>query len=212
MGCRVHLYHLAGLGQVGHSSQGNQWESWDPGLGPNVVGPQFSHHQLCDQHEVSQVDIFAHGWLAGQLQLAGWLATKQKCQSDLPRQKHLVTKCVTTSVRLTCGQMYPQTDILWPSMILLNLWVRLTFGQMYPHRQRYLVAKCDTTVPLGQFDLWSDVPPQAETSYGQVWYYFRSGWPVYLRVCLVPAAMVIPAPLAYIKVVAVKKLTLSLFV
>ena len=50
--------------------------------------------------------------------------------------------------------------------------------------------------------------PQAETSCGQVWYYCRSGWPVYWRVSLVPAATVIPAPWAYIKVVAVKKLVL----
>ena len=26
-------------------------------------------------------------------------------------------------------------------------------------RQRHLVTKCDTTAPLGQVDLWSDVPP-----------------------------------------------------
>ena len=27
-----------------------------------------------------------------------------------------------------------------------------------PPRQRHLVAKCDTNSPLGQVDLWSDVP------------------------------------------------------
>ena len=60
--CRAHFCHLLGLGQVGHSPRetsgsdrtlnrvpawpwwgrslpkGNQWECWDPGLGPNVVG------------------------------------------------------------------------------------------------------------------------------------------------------------------------------
>ena len=80
----------------------------------------------------------------------------------------------------------PTRDILWPNVILL--WVRLTFDQT-----------------SGQADLWSDVP-LLETSCGQVWYYIRSGWPVYWRVSLVPAAMVIPAPLMYIKVVAVKNL------
>ena len=37
------------------------------------------------------------------------------------------------------------SDILWPSVTLLHLYVRLTFGQMYPHRQRHLVAKSDIT-------------------------------------------------------------------
>ena len=65
----------------------------------------------------------------------------------------------------------------------MRLWVRLTFGQTYP-QQRHLVAKCDNT--SGQFDIWSDLwvsltfaqtyPFQAETSCGQVWYYFGSGW------------------------------------
>ena len=64
--------------------------------------------------------------------------------------------------------------------------------------ERHLVAKCDTTALLDQVDLWSDVP-QAETSCGQVWYYFRSGWAVYWRVNLVPAAMVIPPPLFILK-------------
>ena len=82
---------------------------------------------------------------------------------------------------------------------LLSLWVRLMFGQMYPpphhpyahpHSQyRHLVAKSGIT--SGQFDIWSA---------------FGSGWPVYSRVPLVPAAMVIPVPWVDIKVVADKKL------
>ena len=100
--------------------------------GSKSSGPQFSCHQLSDQPQIWQVDIFSHGCLAGQLQLAGWLTGyPTKCQPDLPRQSHLVAKCVTTSLRLT-------------------------FGQMYPSRQWHLVAKCVTT--LGQVDLWSDVP------------------------------------------------------
>ena len=92
------------------------------------LGPQFSCHQWWDQPEVWQVNFLAHGWLAGQLQLGGWLSNKMST---------------------------------WPT------------------RQRHLVAKCDTTSPLDQIDLWSDAP-QAETSYGQVWYCctFRSDWPL----------------------------------
>ena len=75
---------------------------------------------------------------------------------------------------------------------------------------RHLVAKCFFT--LVRLTCGQMYPQQAETSYSQVWYYFRSGWPVSLRVSLVPAAVVIPVPLAYIEVVAVKKLILLLFV
>ena len=60
----------------------------------------------------------------------------------------------------------------------------------HPHPQyRHHVAKIGTT--SGQLDIWSA---------------FGSGWPVYAMVNLVPAAIVIPAPWADIKVVAVKKL------
>ena len=139
---------------------------------------------------------------------------------------------------------------LWVRLTFLSdLLLRLTFGQTYPpgsgfgsgwHFCQIFGTSCgQLCYYFGQLNLWSDVPPQAETSCGhmwyyftiwsgrplvrcttqwaetscgQVWYYFRLGWPVYLRVSLVPAAVVIPAPLAYIKVVAVKKLVLSLFV
>ena len=174
-------------------------------------GLQSSCHQLSDQLEVWQVDIFWHGWLASQLQLTGCLSIKMSTWPS-PRQRHLLAKCVTTLVRLTCGQMYSPRQRHLVARCVTTL-VRLTFAQMYLPGQRHLVAKCDTT--SGQADIWSDLwvrlpfhqmYPQAETSCGQVWYYVRSGWPGYWRVSLVPAAIVIPAPLAYIKFVAVKKL------
>ena len=62
---------------------------------------------------------------------------------ELPWQRHLVPKCVTTSVRLISCQMYPLAET--------------SCGQAYYY--------------FGQVDLWSDVPP-AETSCGQVCYYF----------------------------------------
>ena len=127
-----------------------------------------------------QIDIFALGWLAGQLQLVGWLmGYLTKCQPDPPQAETSGAKCVTTLVRLTTPW---GRDILWPSVIL---WHYLTFGSGWPSVRG---------------------TPKPETSCGQVWYDFRSGRPVYLRVSLVPAAMVIPVSLAYIKVVAVKKL------
>ena len=87
-------------------------------------------------------------------------------QADLwsdvpPRQRTLVAKCITTLGQVDICQIFksgwplvrctPNSDFLWPSVTTL---VRLTFCQS-----------------LGQVDLWSDVPP-AETSCGQVCYYF----------------------------------------
>ena len=96
-----------------------------------------------------------------------------------------------------------------PSQI--RLWVRLTFGQTLGQvdlwsdvpQQRHLVAKCDTT--SAKFDIWSDI--QVRMTFGQTYPPGRDIlWPsvMLLQVSLVPATMVIPAPLAYIKVVAVK--------
>ena len=102
-----------------------------PGLGPDVVRPQFLHHQLCDQPKpkVWQVDIFAHGWLAGQLQLAGWLADwlSHKMSPDPSLQAEISGGQVCHYF----GQVDHQSDVS-PS-------------------QRHLMAKCDTT--SGQVDL-----------------------------------------------------------
>ena len=51
-----------------------------------------------------------------------------------------------------------------------DLWARLTFGQMYPLAE----TSCGQVgYYFGQVDLWSDVP-LAETSCGHMCYYF--GW------------------------------------
>ena len=89
------------------------------------------------------------------------------------------------------SEIPPGRDIMWPSGILL--WVRLIFGQIFwsgwylvrcNPRQRYLVAKCETTLGQGwhfgqifgsDWHLFRHTP-QAETLCGQVWYYFQSGW------------------------------------
>ena len=159
-GCRAHLCHLPGLGQVGHSLKGNQWKCWDPGLGPNVVGPPVLPPPIIwPTQSLTGWHFFT--WLIGWPIAAGWLAISQNINLILPRQRHLVAKCVTPVVRLTCGQMYhPCRDILWTSVMLLQ--VRLTFGQTFgsgwplvrctPHGQRHLVTKCDTT--SGQVDLF----------------------------------------------------------
>ena len=122
---------------------------------------------------------------------SGWHLVR--CTS---RQRHLVAKCDTT---------LGQADI-WS-----DLWIRMTFGQMDCLRQRHLVAKCDTT--LGQADIWSDL--WVRMTVGQMnshnWnaYTFNPLSRMYWRPSLVPAAKVIPAPLAYIKVIAVKKLVVE---
>ena len=142
---------------------GTSWSAGTLDWGWNVVGPPVLPPPTMSPTQSLTGWHFAHGWMTGQLQLtgwlAGWLAILQNVNWPSPCQRHLVAMCVTTLVRLTFGQMYLHSlgrDIFWQSAILLHLWVRLTFGQMYP--------------------------PQQETSCGQVWHYFRSSWPVYLRV------------------------------
>ena len=187
-----------------------------PRLGPNVVRPTVLPPPTM-WPTWSLTGWYFCTWLVGWPIAAGWLTdwlSNKMSTWPSPRQRHLVAKGFTTLVRLTCGQMYPLAVTSCG-----QLWYYFTFGSCWPvvrcthpPRQRHLVAMCDTTPPLGQVDLWSDVPSWAETSCGHVWYNFRSGWAVNWRVRLVPAAAVIPAPLAYIKVVEVKKLVLSLFV
>ena len=158
--------------------------------------PQFSCHQLSDQPKVWEVDISSCGWLAGQLQLVGWLSISQNVNLTLPGRDILWPSVSPIWSGWPVVRCTPGRDILWPHVILLQ--VRLSFGQTF--ESGWPLVRCTPSFP------W------AEKSCDQVWYYFRSGWPVYWKVSLVPAAMVIPAPLAYIKVVAVKKLILSSFV
>ena len=164
---------------TGHSPKGNWWECWDPSLGPSVVRPPVIPLPTMWPTQSLTVD-FLHmaGWLANCSWLAGWLAIS-KCQPDPPLADIWWPSVLLLGSGWPVLRCTPCRNILWLSVILLHLWFRFTFGQMYP--------------------------PQPETSCGQVWYCFRSCWPVYLRVSLVPAAMVTPAPLAYIKIVAVKK-------
>ena len=84
-----------------------------------------------------------------------------------PWQRYLVAKCITTTVRLTSGQMYPLAETSCGKVCnyfsRVDLWldvppwqrhlvakcvttlVRLISGQMYS-QQRHLVAKCVTTL------------------------------------------------------------------
>ena len=49
----------------------------------NKISTDPSCDQISDQPKAWQVDILSNGWLASQLQLAGWLTTYQtKCQPD----------------------------------------------------------------------------------------------------------------------------------
>ena len=136
------------------------------------------------------------GWPIAAGKLAGWLtAYHTKYQPNPPPgQRHLVAKCVTTLVTLTCGQMYlTGRDTSWPSLVLLQAgwplvrWtsrqrhlvtmgattlVRLISGHMYPHPKIRLWVRLTFGQTSGHDDLWSDIPPK--TSGGQVWYHIRS--------------------------------------
>ena len=158
------MCHLPGLGQVAHFPQGEPVVV----LGPNVVRPPSSPTTMWPIQSLTGW-LFCT-WLVGWPITAGWLAdwlSHKMSTWPSPQKRDLVAKCVTTLVRLTCGQMYPHPlgrDILWPSVIL-HLWVRLPFSQMYPR----------------------------QTSCGQVWYYFTFGlgWPT---VRCTPTARVILWP------------------
>ena len=73
------------------------------------------------------------------------------------------------------------------------------------------MAKCDTT--SGQVDIWSDL--WVRLTFGQMDPPNQNAFTLnplsrmYWRASLVPVSIVIPAPLAYIKFVAVKKLIIE---
>ena len=122
----------------------------------------------------------------GQMYCPGEALGEVDLWSDVLPSRHLVAKCDATWIRLTFSQtlgqvdlqsdLPPGRDILWPIVILL--W--------------------------GEFDIWSDF--QVRMTFGQAYPQADILWPsmIQLQVSLVPAAAVIPAPLAYIEVVAVK--------
>ena len=119
--------------------KGNQWECWDPGLGPNVVRLPVLLLPS-DQPKAWQVDILSHGWLAGHLQLADCLLNKM---STLPSPQaetscgHVCNHCghidqMYPTVETSNGQVWnyceqaalqsdvpPARDISWPSVVLL---------------------------------------------------------------------------------------------
>ena len=99
-----------------------------------------------------------------------------------PQYRHLVVRTGTTAGQHDIGQSVGQADVFSD--------VPYAPSMPQPHpKYRHLVAKSSTT--SGQIEIWSA---------------FGSGWPVYVRVNLVPAAAVLPAPWADIKVAAIKKL------
>ena len=113
--------------------------------------------------------------------------------SDIPHcQRHLVANCVTTSVRLTFGQTYPLGEKFLAKCVTTS--VRLTSGQTYPPGRDTFWPSVTTSVrltlgkkcPLPQLGFGSgghlvrlmvrltfgQTYPLAETSCGQVCYYF----------------------------------------
>ena len=163
------------------------------------IPPQYRHLVAKSCTTSGQLDILlAFG--------SGWHLVR--C---LPQYYHLVAKTGTTlgpvdlssdvpQIEASSGQEWNYCRSPWH---LVSLCIRLMFGQMNPNphhpnmpsqcppsQHSNLVAKSGTTTS-GQLELWSA---------------FLSDWLVYSKVNLVPAAMVIPAPWAHIKVVVHKKL------
>ena len=114
---------------------------------------QEQNHKVCSKNQIT----FLH------------------CGRSTPRMR--------LQVRLTFSQTLGQVD-LWSDappgrgfrsgLHLVRLWIRLTFGQMYPPGWGFGSGWHLVRLRSG----WHLVrcTPQAETSCGQVWYYFRPGW------------------------------------
>ena len=104
-------------------------------------------------------------WPSVLLLWLGWLLIR--C---IPWQRHLVAKCVTTSVRLTSGQSTPwQRHLVAKCVTTL---VRLTADQMYPLAETSCGQVCYF---FGQVDHWSDVPPGGDNLWPNV-LLLQSGW------------------------------------
>ena len=197
-GCRSHMCHWLGLGQVGHSFQGEPvgvlgpWTGVQCGQTPCPPATNYLTNPQPDRL------IFCHmGWLAGHLQQASWLtAYCPKCQPDPPpRQEtscgqlcdyfsHIrpVVRCTPLVETSHCQVWYYfRQDDLWSDVprqrhlviYIVTTLVRLTSGHMYPHPKTRL---------LGQVDIWSgfwSCRPLVKctfpkTSGVQVWYHIRT--------------------------------------
>ena len=142
-GCRAHLCHLPGLGQVGHFPRGASGSAGTLDWGPMWSGSQSTCHQISDQPKAWQVDILWHGWLAAQLQLASWLAAclSHKMSTWPSPGRYMLWPCVwllwsqgpvvryTPTVEASSGQ---EQYYVMSAQYVVSLWVRLTFSQAYP--------------------------------------------------------------------------------
>ena len=133
MGCRAHLCQLPGLGQLGHSPRGTSGIAgtldWAQcGQAPSSPTINDVLNLMSDRLTF----LYMAGWLANCGWLADWLSNKMSTQAQ---------------AETSCGQV-------WYYFIFGSGW---PWSDVPPH-QRHLVAKCDTTAPLGQVDLWSDEP------------------------------------------------------
>ena len=164
MGCRAHLCHLPGHGQVNHSPKGNHWECWESGKEPNVVGTPVLLPPTIWPTQIMTGWYLSHNWLAGQLQLASWLT------SWLPIEQNV-------NLIFPIGR-----DILWPSVWLL--WSHMPVVRCGPKDEasasvkQHLKCKVCSNFQMSFLNLVRCNPP-LEASHGQVWYYFRQVdlWP-----------------------------------
>ena len=157
MGCRAHLCHLPGLGQVGHSSREISGSAGTLDWGPVMLGSLSSCHQPTDQSLTGWYFII---WLVGfpiaAGKLAGWLtAYWTEWQPDCPQVEtscghlcdyfgHKDLWSDVPPVETSHGQVwyyYKQADLwsvyppIWdfrPGCHLVRFQVRSSSCQMYP--------------------------------------------------------------------------------
>ena len=85
MGCRGHLCHLLGLGQVGHSPRGTSGSAGTLDWGPMWFGSLSSGHHLTNPKPDRLIFCHMAGCLANCSWQAGWLPIKQNVNLTLPQ-------------------------------------------------------------------------------------------------------------------------------
>ena len=173
-GSRAHFCHLPGLGQVGHSPSTTSGSAGTLDWAPIWLGSWSTCHQISDQPNAWQVDILSHGWLAGQLQLAswlaGWLPVTKNVNMTLPTTTYLTNPKLDRSISCHMAGWLAncswQTG--WLADCLLHKMSTWPWYMLCPY-----VWLCSSQRPVVRC-----TPHKMEASSGQEQYYVRSAWHV----------------------------------
>ena len=112
--------------------KGNQWECWDPGLGPNVVQlPVLPPYDQTQSLTGWYFITWLVGWPIAAGNLAGWLTAYQTKMSTLPPKEETSCGHVCDDLGHIDQMYHPPVDISWPNLVLL--WAGYTSVRCTPH-------------------------------------------------------------------------------